>query len=50
MIIRNTKLKDINKIIGHASGEIWNDKKFTYLGELTAKGRYKNKIPKKFKM
>ena len=37
-------LKD--NIIGTVSGEIWKDKKFVYLGEITANGKDKNKILK----
>lgn len=38
---------DNKKVIGSVAGELWDDKGFAYIGEITAEGKNKKEIVKK---
>src|SRR3989338_2349304 len=35
---------DNNAVVGSIAGELWSDKGFAYVGEITAKGKYAQRI------
>jgi len=37
---------DKNKVVGTINGELWDDKGFAYIGEISAKGKNKDKVIK----